>query len=112
MRPPVLLANDTSPYQKPRPRFGASVRSVREERHTALDTTGFLGNRLRDTELEQINLVLLDIKMWDPERHRHLTGSCGQHHARSLTAPRARDQMWPSKLENQSWMRRRNRRGE
>ena len=42
--------------------------------HTALDTNGFLGNRLSDTELEQIDLVLLDIKMWDPERHRHLTG--------------------------------------
>jgi pyruvate formate lyase activating enzyme len=42
--------------------------------HTALDTNGLLGNRLSDTELEQIDLVLLDIKMWDPERHRHLTG--------------------------------------
>ena len=42
--------------------------------HTALDTNGFFGNRLSDTELEQIDLVLLDIKMWDPERHRHLTG--------------------------------------
>jgi pyruvate formate lyase activating enzyme len=42
--------------------------------HTALDTNGFLGSRLSDTELEQIDLVLLDIKMWDPERHRHLTG--------------------------------------
>jgi pyruvate formate lyase activating enzyme len=42
--------------------------------HTALDTNGFLGDRLSDTELEQIDLVLLDIKMWDPERHRHLTG--------------------------------------
>jgi pyruvate formate lyase activating enzyme len=42
--------------------------------HTALDTNGFLGNRLSDAELEQIDLVLLDIKMWDPERHRHLTG--------------------------------------
>ena len=42
--------------------------------HTALDTNGFFGNRLSDTELEQIDLALLDIKMWDPERHRHLTG--------------------------------------
>jgi pyruvate formate lyase activating enzyme len=42
--------------------------------HTALDTNGALGNRLADTELEQIDLVLLDIKMWDQERHRHLTG--------------------------------------
>jgi pyruvate formate lyase activating enzyme len=42
--------------------------------HTALDTNGALGNRLSDTELEQIDLVLLDIKMWDRERHRDLTG--------------------------------------
>lgn len=42
--------------------------------HTALDTNGALGSRLTDVELEQIDLVLLDIKAWDPERHRHLTG--------------------------------------
>jgi len=42
--------------------------------HTALDTNGYLGDRLTDQELEAINLVLLDIKTWDPERHRHLTG--------------------------------------
>lgn len=42
--------------------------------HTALDTNGSLGTRLTDAELEQIDLVLLDIKMWDPERHRRLTG--------------------------------------
>ena len=41
--------------------------------HTALDTNGCLGNRLTDTELEKIDLVLLDIKGWDPERHRQLT---------------------------------------
>jgi len=42
--------------------------------HTALDTNGFLGSRLNEADLEQIDLVLLDIKMWDPERHRQLTG--------------------------------------
>ena len=42
--------------------------------HTALDTNGYLGDRLTDEELEAISLVLLDIKTWDPERHRHLTG--------------------------------------
>ena len=42
--------------------------------HTALETNGFLGERLTDEELEKIDLVLLDIKTWDPERHRHLTG--------------------------------------
>ena len=42
--------------------------------HTALDTNGFLGERLSDEELEQIDIVLLDIKAWDPERHKHLVG--------------------------------------
>lgn len=42
--------------------------------HTALDTNGFLGERLSDAELEKIDLVLLDIKSWGAERHRHLTG--------------------------------------
>lgn len=42
--------------------------------HTALDTNGFLGERLSDEELENIDVVLLDIKCWDPERHRHLVG--------------------------------------
>jgi len=42
--------------------------------HTALDTNGILGVRLTDRELETIDLVLLDIKSWDSERHRRLTG--------------------------------------
>jgi len=42
--------------------------------HTALDTNGYLGERLLDEELEQIDLVLLDIKAWDPAHHRYLTG--------------------------------------
>jgi pyruvate formate lyase activating enzyme len=42
--------------------------------HTALDTNGSLGERLSDAELEKIDLVLLDIKTWDPARHRRLTG--------------------------------------
>jgi pyruvate formate lyase activating enzyme len=42
--------------------------------HTALDTNGYLGDRLSDPELETVSLFLLDIKGWDPERHRRLTG--------------------------------------
>jgi pyruvate formate lyase activating enzyme len=42
--------------------------------HTALDTNGYHGSRLSDTDLESIDLVLLDLKAWDPERHRRLTG--------------------------------------
>jgi pyruvate formate lyase activating enzyme len=42
--------------------------------HTALDTNGYYGDRLSDSELEVADLVLLDLKGWDPERHRRLTG--------------------------------------
>ena len=42
--------------------------------HTALDTNGYYGDRLSDAELESVDLVLLDLKSWDPERHRRLTG--------------------------------------
>jgi pyruvate formate lyase activating enzyme len=42
--------------------------------HTALDTNGFYGDRVSDAELEAFDLVLLDIKTWNPERHRQLTG--------------------------------------
>jgi pyruvate formate lyase activating enzyme len=42
--------------------------------HTALDTNGYFGERLTDDELNTIDLVLLDIKAWDPDRHRRLTG--------------------------------------
>jgi pyruvate formate lyase activating enzyme len=42
--------------------------------HTALDTNGFYGDRLSDAELEAIDLVLLDLKAWDREKHKHLTG--------------------------------------
>ena len=42
--------------------------------HTALDTNGYFGDRLSDEELQVISLVLLDIKAWDPERHKRVTG--------------------------------------
>ena len=42
--------------------------------HTTIETNGELGGRLSDAELEHIDLVMLGIKTWDAERHRHLTG--------------------------------------
>ena len=42
--------------------------------HTALDTNGYFGDKVSDAELETIDLVLLDIKGWDPDRYKHLTG--------------------------------------
>ncbi|HEY6547086.1 MAG TPA: pyruvate formate-lyase-activating protein [Vicinamibacteria bacterium] len=42
--------------------------------HTAFETNGYYGARLHDAELETVDLVLLGLKTWDPERHRRLTG--------------------------------------
>jgi len=42
--------------------------------HTALDTNGYYSDRITDAELELVDLVLLDLKGWDPERHRRLVG--------------------------------------
>lgn len=43
--------------------------------HTALDTSGFLGARADNTYLEQVDLVLLDIKSGDPATYHRLTGA-------------------------------------
>lgn len=42
--------------------------------HTAIDTSGFLGARLTDEDLENIDLVLLDVKSGDEETYRTVTG--------------------------------------
>jgi pyruvate formate lyase activating enzyme len=42
--------------------------------HTAIETNGFLGNRLTDEELDMLDLVLLGIKTWGNEKHVQLTG--------------------------------------
>ena len=42
--------------------------------HTALDTNGYYGDRVSDAELQSVDLVLLDLKTWDRDRHIHLTG--------------------------------------
>ncbi|MEM8875688.1 MAG: pyruvate formate-lyase-activating protein [Planctomycetota bacterium] len=42
--------------------------------HTALDTNGFLGDRLTDDDLDEIDLFLLDLKSYLPELHERVTG--------------------------------------
>jgi pyruvate formate lyase activating enzyme len=42
--------------------------------HTALDTSGFLGVRATDALLRDVDLVLLDIKSWDRETYKKVTG--------------------------------------
>lgn len=41
--------------------------------HTTIETNGYFGDRLSDQDLQAIDLVMLGLKTWDPERHRHLT---------------------------------------
>jgi pyruvate formate lyase activating enzyme len=41
--------------------------------HTAIETNGYLGDRLSDAELDQIDLVLLGLKSWGTA-HQDLTG--------------------------------------
>jgi pyruvate formate lyase activating enzyme len=42
--------------------------------HTTIETNGYFGDRLSDSELAAIDLVMLGIKAWDPARHKDLTG--------------------------------------
>lgn len=41
--------------------------------HTAIDTSGFLGARLSDEDLDNIDLVLLDVKSGDEETYKRVT---------------------------------------
>src|SRR5215475_4137386 len=42
--------------------------------HTAIETSGYLGERIDDRYLSCVDLVLLDIKSSDPETYRAVTG--------------------------------------
>jgi pyruvate formate lyase activating enzyme len=42
--------------------------------HTAIETNGFYGDRLSDTELADIDLVILDMKAFTLEQHKRVTG--------------------------------------
>jgi len=44
--------------------------------HTALDTSGFAGHKASDALLENVDLVLLDIKSWSPMTYKFVTGVC------------------------------------
>jgi len=63
--------------------------------HTALDTNGYYGDRLTDSELDNVDLVLLDLKGADPERHRRLTGmDVGPTHAFARRLADRRQPIW------------------
>lgn len=42
--------------------------------HTAIETNGFNGAKVSDSELENIDLVILDMKGFSPEQHERVTG--------------------------------------
>ncbi|KQW84151.1 hypothetical protein ASC65_03330 [Brevundimonas sp. Root1279] len=42
--------------------------------HTAIETNGFYSERLTDAQLEDIDLVILDMKGFTPEQHERVTG--------------------------------------
>ena len=42
--------------------------------HTAIETSGYLGDRVDDSYLSTLDLILLDIKSSDPDTYRNLTG--------------------------------------
>jgi pyruvate formate lyase activating enzyme len=41
--------------------------------HTTLDTNGYLGDRLSDEDLQQVDLVMLGLKAMTPDVHKRLT---------------------------------------
>jgi pyruvate formate lyase activating enzyme len=53
------------------------LRRVKEEYalHTAVDTSGFLGERASEALLDDVDLVLLDIKSGDPDTYRLVTSA-------------------------------------
>jgi pyruvate formate lyase activating enzyme len=43
--------------------------------HTAMESNGFYGAKLSDEEIRLIDLVILDMKAFDPEQHKRVAGT-------------------------------------
>jgi pyruvate formate lyase activating enzyme len=58
------------------PAFAAKILRGAKEMgvHTALDTSGYLGRSLTDDMMNDVDLVLLDVKSGHPETYKKLTG--------------------------------------
>jgi pyruvate formate lyase activating enzyme len=56
-------------------RFAAKLMAAAKEMgvHTTIETNGFFADRMSDAEFDNIDLVMLGLKTWDPQRHRELT---------------------------------------
>ena len=66
--------------------------------HTAIETNGFFGDHLSDEELKNIDLVILDMKAFNLEQHKRVTG--GMDNAEVLTFARRLSQ-----LKRPMWVR-------
>lgn len=57
-------------------RFSAKLLAAAKQMgiHTCIETNGFYGEKLSDSELDSIDLVMLGLKTWGDERHRELVG--------------------------------------
>jgi pyruvate formate lyase activating enzyme len=57
-------------------RFAAKLMAAAKSMgiHTTIETNGFFADRLSDAELDTIDLVMLGLKTWRPDRHKALTG--------------------------------------
>src|SRR5215203_1226139 len=42
--------------------------------HTAIETNGYFGDRVSDDELRTIDLVIFDMKAFNPDQHKRVTG--------------------------------------
>lgn len=58
-------------------RFAAKLLAAAKKMgiHTCIETNGHYGTKLSDDELGSLDLVMLGIKTWDPERHKALVGT-------------------------------------
>lgn len=57
--------------------------------HTAVETSGYASDAVFEEAMRAFSLVMLDVKLTDPERHRHFTGVDNApilRHARMLAA--------------------------
>ncbi|GAA3114598.1 hypothetical protein GCM10010466_02110 [Planomonospora alba] len=69
----IRIAGGGEPLMQPA-FTGELLRRCRETGlHTALDTSGHLGHRASDALLADTDLVLLDVKSWDPAAYRKVT---------------------------------------
>lgn len=63
--------------------------------HTAVETNGYLGDRLSDQDLASIDLVMLGLKAISPDLHRRLTGNdIGPVHAFARRLAEQRRPVW------------------